>query len=147
MNATHTDDLPTVDGPTVLIVAMVVAVAIAFEHLHVLSQQQLVELDFYEVKFFGHPVVAVVCGVGKVHAALCTQILISTFKVAQVINIGIAGGLRPDLVPGDIVIADSLVQHDMDVRALGLPLGQIYRSPYFDFKTEDRKSTRLNSSH
>lgn len=142
MNTTQTNDLPTVDGPTGLIVAMDEELAIILEHLQQVRQQQIAELNFYEGEFFGHPVVAVVCGVGKVHAALCTQILISTFKVAQVINIGIAGGLHPDLVPGDIVIADSLVQHDMDVRALGLPLGQIYRSPYFDFKTDTQLRER-----
>lgn len=127
---------------TGLIVAMDEELAIVLEQLHEPQQTTIAGLQFHQGLFFGHPVVAVVCGVGKVNAALCTQLLIAQFHVRQVINIGIAGGLDPELVPGDIVIADTLVQHDMDVTALGLPLGQIYRLPYFDFPTDQRLRTQ-----
>lgn len=122
--------------PTGLIVAMQEELAIVLEHLTAARQKVVAGLTFHQGLFFGHPVVAVVCGVGKVNAALCTQLLIATFEVEKIINIGIAGGLDPELIPGDIVIADSLVQHDMDVTPLGLPRGQIYRLPYFDFATD-----------
>lgn len=123
---------------TGLIVAMEEELAIILLHLEQSKKHEIAGLCFYEGYFLQQPVVAVVCGVGKVNAALCTQILISNFQVKQVINTGIAGGLDPKLVPGDVVIADRLVQHDMDVTALGLPLGQIYRFPYFDFKTNQQ---------
>lgn len=81
-------------------------------------------------------VVLVVCGIGKVNAAICVQILADDFKVDKVINIGIAGGLFEKIVPGDIVIADSLVQHDMDTSFLGDKIGQIPRIDTFDFKSD-----------
>jgi len=122
---------------TGIIVAMDEELSIILQHLEQRECVQMAQMEFHRGIYFGHPVVAVVCGVGKVNAALCTQILISEFRVERVINIGIAGGLAPELRPGDVVIADSLIQHDMDVRPLGLPLGQIYRCSYFDFPTDD----------
>jgi len=81
--------------------------------------------------------VIVTCGIGKVNAAVCAQILIDQFKVDKVINVGIAGGLNKDIYPGDIVVANNLVQHDMDVRFFGDPLGQIPRLNTFDFKCDE----------
>lgn len=130
---------PVMNNPSALtgiIVAMDEELSIILQHLHTPQCQQIAGLQFHRGFFFGHPVVAVVGGVGKVNAALCTQLLISHFHVDRVMNIGIAGGLDPDLRPGDVVIADTLIQHDMDVRPLGLPLGQIYRCRYFDFPTD-----------
>lgn len=93
-------------------------------------------MEFHVGQYANRPVVAVICGVGKVNAALCTQILISEFQIARLINIGVAGGLRHDIKPGDIVIANSLVQHDMDLSPLGLERGQLFRLDVFDFKTD-----------
>ena len=95
-------------------------------------------MDFHVGHYAGRPVVAVICGVGKVNAALCSQILISEFHITQLINIGVAGGLGHAIKPGDLVIADSLVQHDMDLSPLGLERGQLFRLDVFDFKTDER---------
>lgn len=133
---------------TGVIVAMDEELSIILQHLEQRESQRLASLEFHHGLFFGKPIVAVVCGVGKVNAALCTQILISEFEVSRVINIGIAGGLDPDLKPGDVVIADTLIQHDMDVRPLGLPLGQIYRCTYFDFPTDTSlRQQALKAAH
>lgn len=79
-------------------------------------------------------VVIVRCGIGKVNAAICTQILVDDFKVDCVVNVGVAGGIGKDVYPGDIVIADNLVEHDMDTTAFGDKRGQIPRMDTFDFK-------------
>lgn len=65
------------------------------------------------------------CGIGKVNAALCAQSMILRLGVDRLLNIGVAGALRDTLGIGDIVIADSAVQHDMDTTPLGDPLGMI----------------------
>ena len=66
------------------------------------------------------------CGIGKVHAALCAQgMLLANPEIKAVLNIGVAGALRPDLKIGDIVIARSAVQHDVDTTPIGDPLGLI----------------------
>ena len=85
-----------------------------------------------------HDVVAVVCGIGKVNAAVCTQILASEYNVSAVINVGVAGGIGKDIYPGDVVIAENLVQYDMDTTAFGDPIGQIPRMDTFDFKCDEK---------
>lgn len=83
-------------------------------------------------------VVIVTSGIGKVNAAVCTQILIDDFNVDYVINVGIAGGTTENIYPGDIVIADNLVQHDMDTSVFGDKIGQIPRLDTFDFKCDKK---------
>ncbi len=82
-------------------------------------------------------VVLVVCGIGKVNAAICSQILIDDFQVDCVINVGVAGGLGEHIKPGDVVIANNLIQHDMDTSYFGDPRGQIPRLDTFDFKCDE----------
>ena len=65
------------------------------------------------------------CGVGKVNAAVCTQILIDVFGAEAVIFTGVAGALHPELEIGDIVVSDDCLQHDVDVTPLGFAPGVI----------------------
>ena len=65
------------------------------------------------------------CGIGKVNAAMCVQILADLFDVTHVINTGVAGSLNAALDIGDIVISRDVVHHDMDVRVFGYALGQV----------------------
>lgn len=79
---------------------------------------------FSHIKFFSGKInntdcVVALCGPGKVNAAICTQILISKFCPDFVINIGVAGALEKNIKIGDIVLADAVVQHDMDTSAVG----------------------------
>ncbi len=73
----------------------------------------------------GTPAVCAVCGVGKVAAAMVAEAMILRFGVTRLLNTGVAGGLGEGLVVGDIVVADAVVQHDMDTTALGDPAGLI----------------------
>jgi adenosylhomocysteine nucleosidase len=82
-------------------------------------------MQFYDGKMSGHEIVVVKSGIGKVNAAVCTQIMIDLFQVNSVINTGIAGSLRDEINIGDIVISTDTVQHDVDARELGCLLGQI----------------------
>ncbi|HRL23024.1 MAG TPA: 5'-methylthioadenosine/adenosylhomocysteine nucleosidase [Alcaligenes sp.] len=119
-----------------IIVAMREELDVVLARLQDTRTHQRAGMTFHCGNYLGKSVVAVVCGVGKVNAATCTQLLISEFSVNRLINIGIAGGLGPGIVPGDIVIADTLVQHDMDLQALGLPPGQLFRLDTFDFPAD-----------
>lgn len=60
---------------------------------------------------------AVLCGVGKVSAAMCAQTLILKYNPSVILNVGVAGGIDASLKIGDIVIAKSTIQHDFDVSA------------------------------
>ena len=66
----------------------------------------------------GHPVALMLCGVGKVNAALSATVLACHAKVDRILVTGISGGLAEGLKVGDIVIGDSFVQHDMDASPL-----------------------------
>lgn len=87
-------------------------------------------------KLYGKDLVVVRSGIGKVNAAVCAQILIDDFSVDKVVNVGIAGGIGKDVYPGDVVVADNLVQHDMDTTAFGDEVGQIPRLDTYDFKCD-----------
>jgi adenosylhomocysteine nucleosidase len=80
---------------------------------------------FYEGKLAGLDAVVVQCGIGKVNAALCVQILCDCFAVTHVVNTGIAGSLCADLDIGDLVISRDAIHHDFDLRFWGRPVGQV----------------------
>ena len=61
----------------------------------------------------GRRAVAAVTGVGKVNAAMTTALLVERFSPAAVIFTGIAGALDSGLQPGDVVVGETLVQHDL----------------------------------
>ena len=84
-------------------------------------------LKFYKGKLENKDVVVVRCGIGKVNAALCAQILISEFSVSAVVNTGVAGAIHSDLNVGDIVISTDAVQYDFDTTGFGYKKGVIPR--------------------
>jgi adenosylhomocysteine nucleosidase len=85
----------------------------------------LAGMDFYHGKLEGKEVVIVQSGIGKVNAAICTQVLIDRFNVSAIINTGVAGSLRAEINIGDIVISTDAVEHDMNVMPLGYDRGVI----------------------
>ncbi len=105
--------------------AMELEVATLKEDMQLIRQVERAGMSFCEGVLESVPVVVVKCGIGKVNAALCVQILADLFQVTHVVNTGVAGSLCNDLHIGDILISTDAVQHDMDVTPLGYPVGQI----------------------
>ena len=62
--------------------------------------------------------VCVLSRIGKVAAAMTAAILVEKFGVTHIVFTGVAGSSDPHVNVGDIVVADSLVQHDMDASPL-----------------------------
>lgn len=87
--------------------------------------QEISGIEFVSGKIGDVQVVAAVCGVGKVFAAVCAQTMIMKYDVDMMINVGVAGSLTRDLGVLDVAIADKVVQHDMDTTPLGGPYGLI----------------------
>lgn len=73
----------------------------------------------------GKKIVTAVCGIGKVAAAMCAQTMILRYAPERIINTGVGGSLSEKLAIGDVAVAESLVQHDMDTSPLGDPVGFI----------------------
>ena len=94
-------------------------------------------MKFYRGMLKKTPVVVVRSGIGKVNAAVCTQILVDRYQVDAVINTGIAGSLRAEINIGDIVLSTDLVQHDMDATGFGYPVGQIPQMDIFAFPADE----------
>lgn len=82
-------------------------------------------MEFCDGVLEGLPAVVVQCGVGKVNAAVCTQILCDCYAVTNVINTGIAGSLCTELDICDLVISSDVIHHDFDLRFWGRPVGQV----------------------
>ncbi|MCR5120192.1 MAG: 5'-methylthioadenosine/adenosylhomocysteine nucleosidase [Lachnospiraceae bacterium] len=108
------------------------------------------EFEYSSVKYYlgkisGKGVVCAVCGVGKVFAAICAQTMILKFHPDEIINVGVAGSLTSELDIGDLVMARQLVQHDMDVTALGEPKGKILGSDVLYIDTDEGIRDKLIS--
>ena len=84
-------------------------------------------MDFYRGKLGGKETVVVRSGIGKVNAAICTQILADVYHVSGVVNTGIAGSLKAEIDIGDIVLSSDALQHDMDATGFGYAPGQVPR--------------------
>ena len=69
--------------------------------------------------------VLAICGIGKVNSAICTQTMALKFSVDFILNIGLAGSSSKKLSIGDIIIAENVVQYDVDTSALGDPIGMV----------------------
>ena len=74
--------------------------------------------DFWQGHWQGRPVVAVLSRIGKVAAATTATALIERFGVGRIVFTGVAGGIGPGVRVGDVVLAETFVQHDMDASPL-----------------------------
>lgn len=95
-------------------------------------------MDFYRGKVNEKEVVVVRSGIGKVNAAVCSQILVDKFGAEAIVNTGIAGSLKAEIDIGDIVLSSDSVQHDVDAAGFGYPAGQIPRMDTFAFPADQK---------
>ena len=91
-------------------------------HIDIISTKNIVGLDFYMGKMGGNNVVLVRSGIGKVNAAVCSQVLIDLYAVDYIINVG---------------VATDTMHHDMDTTYFGDEIGIIPRMEESSFKADD----------
>ncbi len=108
-----------------IIGAMDVEVALLKEKMENVVVTEHAGSAYFAGTLEGLPAVVVQCGVGKVNAALCAQILISCFHVTHIVNTGIAGSLCADLDIADLVVSRDAIHHDFDLRFWNRPIGQV----------------------
>lgn len=111
-----------------IIGAMDIEVQTLKENMENLTSREKAGTIFYEGVLEGLPVVLVQCGIGKVNAAICTQILCDC-GVSHIVNTGIAGSLSAALDIGDMVVSRELWHHDFDCVAFGYPMCKIPGMP------------------
>lgn len=95
------------------------------EHMEQVQVTEKAKVTYREGLLHGKKMVLCKSGVGKVNAAVTSQVLIDTYGVDAIIFTGVAGAVDPELNVGDIVVSSECLQHDMDVTALGFPRGTI----------------------
>ena len=108
-----------------IIGAMDIEVATLKEKMEQVEVATHAASTYYEGKLDGTPAVVVQCGVGKVNAALCAQILCSVYGVSHIVNTGIAGSLCAELDIGDLVISRDAMYHDFDCVHFGYEMGRV----------------------
>jgi adenosylhomocysteine nucleosidase len=74
--------------------------------------------DYHIGTVHGAPCVVTLARVGKVAAAATASALIHAFDVEAVVFTGVAGGVGPDVHIGDVVVGETLLQHDMNAEPL-----------------------------
>lgn len=108
-----------------IIGAMQVEVEILLSAMEDKKSLQKAGTVFYEGRLEGLDVVVVQCGVGKVNAAICAQMLCDLFEVTHIVNTGIAGSLNAGLDIGDLVVSRDAMYHDMDAVHFGYEFGKV----------------------
>ena len=121
-----------------IIGAMEEEVAALKEAMTIEENVTFASMDFCKGTLCGKAVVVVRSGIGKVNAAICTQILVDKFGVDTLINTGIAGSLDANIDIGDMVISTDALYHDMDAVNFGYEPGQIPQMDIFSFPADER---------
>ena len=108
-----------------IIGAMDVEVATLKEKMENTAVTTRAGMEFCQGTLEGLEAVVVQCGVGKVNAAMCVQILCDCFEVTHLVNTGIAGSLCAELDIADLVVSTDAMYHDVDVQVFGYPVGKV----------------------
>ncbi|MCC9902724.1 5'-methylthioadenosine/adenosylhomocysteine nucleosidase [Streptococcus agalactiae] len=114
-----------------IIEAMEEELKLLVENLEDKSQETVLSNVYYSGRYGEHELVLVQSGVGKVMSAMSVAILVESFKVDAIINTGSAGAVATGLNVGDVVVADTLVYHDVDLTAFGYDYGQMSMQPLY----------------
>lgn len=122
-----------------IIGAMSVEVETLKEQMKDRAVIQRAGMEFCTGRLENLDVVVVVCGVGKVNAALCVQILCDCFGVTHIINTGVAGSLCAELDIGDFVISRDAMYHDFTCLPLNADyvVGQVPGMPVHAFPCDE----------
>lgn len=104
------------------------------------AEPELVEagVPFYRIR---EDVVACCGGVGKVNAAMATQLFIDHYHPGRILNVGVAGCFE-NVPIGTLVLAESFVQHDVDTSGIGDPVGLVSTVNCMEFPTADLDAAR-----
>ena len=107
-----------VSGPVAIVSAMHEELHALLPLIESIERVEIAGRHFHRGRLHGRAVVLVLSGIGKVAAAATASLLLDRFVASELLFTGVAGGLHPDVAVGDVVVARSLLQHDMDASPL-----------------------------
>ncbi|MBA4263261.1 MAG: 5'-methylthioadenosine/adenosylhomocysteine nucleosidase [Comamonadaceae bacterium] len=105
-------------SPLAIVAAMHEEIAGLVAHMPDGQRERHAGRDFWRGHLHRQPVVVVLCGIGKVAAAVTAALLVERYRVGRIVFTGVAGGLGPGVRVGDVVLARQFLQHDLDVSPL-----------------------------
>jgi adenosylhomocysteine nucleosidase len=101
--------------------------------------------EFWVGHLEGREVVAVLSRIGKVAAATTATLLADRYQAEELLFTGVAGGLAGHIRVGDVVIADALLQHDLDASPI-FPRWEVPLYGCSRFQPDAEMSERLRSA-
>lgn len=108
------------------VIAMQSEADVLLNEMKVLRSLTVSGKKIYVGSAFNKDVALCVCGVGKVNAALGTQILVSKFDAEKILNIGVAGGLNSETKLCQVYQIEAATQFDFDLVQLnGTKIGTL----------------------
>jgi len=87
--------------------------------------------SYYEATYKGKELVIAYSKIGKVFSSLTASTLLEKFECSTLLFSGVAGAINPELKIGDLIIADKLCQHDLDISIFGHPFGYVPEGAVF----------------
>ncbi len=92
-------------------------------HFTDIQKNEFANNIYYEAKLNDLDVVIAYSKIGKVFSTLTATTMIEKFGCDTLLFSGVAGGVNPELKIGDLIVANKLSQHDLDITAFGHPAG------------------------
>jgi len=102
---------------------------------------------YYEVNLNGLDIVIAYSKIGKVFASLTASTMIEKFGCDTLLFSGVAGGINQKLKIGDLIIADKLCQHDLDITAFGHPNGFVPGGKVFVETSKELRQVAFDVAH
>ena len=109
------------------------------DKMEITKEFNLADKPSYLGKINGKDAVITISGIGKVSAALTTQLLIDKFNPDFIFNFGTCGGINNSVEALKYYAVEKCCQYDFDLRDLdGVPLGYIqeYKTVFFNTDTK-----------
>ena len=101
--------------------------------------------EFWLGHLAGQEVVVVLSRIGKVAAATTATLLVDRFEASQLLFTGVAGGIGAEVKVGDVVVADTLLQHDLDASPI-FPRHEVPLYGRSRFETDAEMTRRLEEA-
>lgn len=111
--------------------AMVEEIEPLIENFENVEKVEYAKNRFYTAKYKDLELVIAYSKIGKVFASLTASTMIEKFKCEKLLFSGVAGGINPELEIGDLIVADKLSQHDLDITVFGHPHGYVPEGAVF----------------
>lgn len=111
--------------------AMVEEIEPLLENFENVKKVEYAKNKFYTAKYKNLELVIAYSKIGKVFASLTASTMIEKFQCEKLLFSGVAGGINPELNIGDLIVADKLCQHDLDITVFGHPYGYVPEGAVF----------------